>query len=139
MKLSDKMNIQEANIKVFRVNEKVDSIAVLMPIWSKQSEHGNLLVKIPMLGLETIAKDDLDADKAIEEALVSFCIAAEKFGQGIEKELQALGWIAVDDESGEPVLGYNISDTDSVIERIMETADNYVNPHLSVTPEPAIA
>ncbi len=103
-----------------------------MPVWNKISEQGNLIVKLPLLGIETIAKNEKDAEKAIEEAIASFCIAADKFGQGIEKELQALGWIAVDNENGEPLLGYNVADTDALLERLIQTGENYVNSHLEI-------
>jgi hypothetical protein len=126
------MNTTEANIKITRNGKKISSISVFMPIWNKQSDHGNLLVQLPLLGIETIAKDENDAEKAIDEAIASFCIVSEKFGQGIEKELQALGWIHIDDETGEPVLGYNVSDTDVMLERLMLTGENYINQHLEI-------
>ena len=126
------MNTTEANIKITRNGDKISSISVFMPIWNKQSDHGNLLVQLPLLGIETIAKDEIDAEKAIEEAIASFCIVSEKFGQGIEKELQSLGWIQIDGETGEPVLGYNVSDTDVMLERLMLTGENYINQHLEI-------
>ncbi len=126
------MRVQEANIKITREGGKLSSISVQMPIWNKISEHGNLIVELPVLGIKTIAKDDNDAEKAIEEAIISFCIISERFGQGIEKELEALNWVHSDNESGEPVLGYNIDDPDAVLERILETGENYVNPHLAI-------
>jgi hypothetical protein len=126
------MNTTEANIKITRNGKKISSISVFMPIWNKQSDQGNLLVQLPLLGIETIAKDENDAEKAIDEAIASFCIVSEKFGQGIEKELQALGWIHIDDETGEPVLGYNVSDTDVMLERLMLTGENYINQHLEI-------
>lgn len=129
------MNTTEANIKITRNGGKIDSISVLMPIWNKQSNQGNLLVKLPLLGIDTIAKDEKDAEKAIEEAIISFCIVSEKFGQGVEKELLSLGWTAINGETGEPVLGYTISDetdADAMLERLMQTGDNYVNQHLEI-------
>lgn len=126
------MSTTEANIKITRQGGKVTSISVFMPIWSKSSEKGNLLVNLPLLGIETIAKDEQDSEIAIEEAIQSFCIVAEKFGQGIERELQALGWIPVDGESGEPLLGYSVEDTDELLERLFSTGENYVNPHLEI-------
>ncbi len=122
----------EANIKITRNRGKLISISVFMPIWNKQSEHGNILVQIPLLGIDTIANDEKDAEKAIDEAIASFCIVAEKFGLGIEKELQALGWISVEGEIGVPTLGFNVSDTDVMLERLMQTGENYVNPHLEI-------
>ncbi len=129
------MNTTEANIKITRIGTKIVSLSVFMPIWNKHSDHGNLLVQIPLLGIDTIAKDENDAEKAIEEAITSFCIVAEKFGQGVEKELLSLGWTAIDGETGEPMLGYTVSDnsdTDIMLERLMQTGDNYVNQHLEI-------
>lgn len=123
--------ITEANIKISRNGGKL-AISVLMPVWNRLTDHGNLLVELPLLGINTIAKDENDANKAIEEAIASFCIAADKLGQGIEKELQVLGWVTVDNVSGEPLLGYCVSDTDAVLERLIQTGDNYVNPHLEI-------
>jgi hypothetical protein len=87
------MQISEANIQITRNGGKLSSISVSMPVWSKHADDGNLIVFLPMLGLETIAKDDNDAEQAIEEAIISFCIASERWGQGLDKELQALKWI----------------------------------------------
>jgi hypothetical protein len=129
------MNTTEANIKITRNGDKTSSVSVFMPIWNKQSDQGHLLVKLPLLGIETIAKDEKDAEKAIEEAITSFCTIAEKFGQGLEKELMSLGWTAVDGKTGEPVLGYAISDesdADALLERLMQTGENYVNPNLEI-------
>jgi len=85
----------EANIKITRAGKKLDAISVVMPIWNKQSEQGDLMINLPLLGIETIAKDERDAERAVEEAIISFCLVADKFGQGIEKELQVLGWVTV--------------------------------------------
>jgi hypothetical protein len=129
------MNTTEANIKITRKGGKIDSISVLMPIWNKQSDHGNLLVNLPLLGIDTIAKDEKDAEKAIEEAIISFCIVSEKFGQGVEKELLSLGWTAIDGETGEPILGFTISDNSDaniMLERLMQTGENYINQHLEI-------
>ena len=125
------MNITEANIEITREGQRLTSISVFMPIWNKESDFGNILVQLPLLAVETIAKSEEDAEFAIEEALKCFCIAAERFGQGIEKELQALGWTQVD-QNGKPVLGYNVSDTDAVIDRLLQTGENYVNPRLEI-------
>lgn len=126
------MNIEEANIKITRTGNKLSSISVLMPIWNKLSDHGNLIVSLPVLGIDTIAKDENDSEKAIEEAIISFCIVAERFGQGIEKELQSMGWVMVANDNNEPVLGYNISDPDAILERILLTGESYVNTHLEI-------
>jgi len=53
----------------------------------KCRKGSHIAVKVPMIGLETFAKDERDVPVAISEAVVAFCIAAEKFGRGIEVEL----------------------------------------------------
>ncbi len=129
------MNIIEANIEITRAGEKLVSISVSMPVWSKESEFdGNILVQLPLLDIDTIAKDEQDAEIAIKEAIQSFCVAAEKFGEGIEKELQALGWKRVD-QNGNPVLGFCVSETDDLLERLLQTGDNYINPKLEIAEE----
>ena len=126
------MNTSKANIRVSRNKGKLKSISVLMPVWNKPSASGHVQVHLPLLHIDTVAKDDKDAKKAIEESLVSFCVASEQFGQGVEKELQALGWIEMDSETGEPVLGFNVSDPDAVINKILQTGENYINAHLAI-------
>ncbi len=126
------METNEANIKITRDGERISSISVSMPIWTKTSEQNNLLIKLPLLGIETIAKDELDAEKAIEEAIISFCIVSERFGQGVDKELKVLGWASVNNEVGEDLLGYNVEDGDSLIERLIQTGDNYTNAKLEI-------
>lgn len=129
------MNIVEANIEITRAGEKLVSISVSMPVWSKESEFdGNIIVQLPLLDIDTIAKDEQDAEIAIKEAIQSFCVAAEKFGEGIEKELQALGWKRVD-QNGNPVLGFCVPETDDLLERLLQTGDNYINPKLEIAEE----
>lgn len=129
----------EANIVLTRSAEKLTSVSVSMPVWTNKSDFDdNLIVRLPLLSIETIAKDDLDAETAIREAIISFCLAAEKFGQGVEKELQSLGWNETDD-NGNPVLGFCVSETDELLERLLKTGDNYVNTEIAITEDLAHA
>jgi hypothetical protein len=47
---------------------------------------------VPILNIETFAKegDVEDEKRAIVEAVIAFCIAAEKHGNGIEEEIKML-------------------------------------------------
>jgi hypothetical protein len=106
-----------------------------MPVWSRESEFdANIHVQLPLLDIETIARDENDAEFAIKEAIQSFCIASEKFGEGIEKELQALGWKKADN-NGNPVLSFCVSETDDLLDRLLQTGDYYVNPKLEIAEE----
>jgi hypothetical protein len=133
------MNTIEANIEITRAGDKLVSVSVSMPVWSKQSEFdGNIHVQLPLLDIDTIANDEKDAEFAIKEAIQSFCIASEKFGEGIEKELQALGWKQVD-QDGNHILGFCVSETDELLDRLLQTGDNYVNPKLEIAEESVYA
>lgn len=48
------------------------------------------IIKIPLLGIETVADTDSVEDiiKAVSEASVAFCIMAESHGEGITKEIE---------------------------------------------------
>ena len=48
------------------------------------------IIKIPLLGIETVADTDSIEDiiKAVSEASVAFCIMAESHGAGITKEIE---------------------------------------------------
>lgn len=133
------MNTIEANIEITRADDKLVSISVSMPVWSKESEFdGNIHVQLPLLNIDTIASDEKDAEFAIKEAIQSFCIASEKFGEGVEKELQALGWKQVD-QDGNHILGFCVSETDELLDRLLQTGDNYINPKLEIAEESVYA
>ncbi|MBS1743952.1 MAG: hypothetical protein JST81_13040 [Bacteroidetes bacterium] len=133
------MNTIEANIEITRTGDKLVSISVSMPVWSKESEFdGNIHVQLPLLNIDTIASDEKDAEFAIKEAIQSFCIASEKFGEGVEKELQALGWKQVD-QDGNHILGFCVSETDELLDRLLQTGDNYINPKLEIAEESVYA
>jgi hypothetical protein len=135
MKANHNMDTIEANIEITRAGDKLVSISVSMPVWSKESKFdGNIHVQLPLLDIDTIASDEKDAEFAIKEAIQSFCIASEKFGEGIEKELQLLGWKRVD-QNGNHVLGFCVSETDDLLDRLLQTGDNYVNPKLEIAEE----
>lgn len=126
------MSTSEANIKITRRAGKLSVISVSMPVWSKISSHDNLLIKLPLLGIDTIAKDEMDAEKAIEEAIISFCIVADRFGKGVERELEALGWKIFSRDKDAPGLEYEVPESQDMLERLLETGENYANPHLIV-------
>ncbi|MFB6455314.1 hypothetical protein ACE38W_08600 [Chitinophaga sp. Hz27] len=118
----------EANINITKENGKITAISVLMPIWTKWNDFGHLSIQIPLLGLEALAQNDEDAEVAIEEATISFCVIAEKFGGGKEKELEVLGWKSITNSQ----LEYDIDHGDILLQGIFKACDNYVNPHLKL-------
>ena len=131
--ISEAPKTTEANIEVKKNQGRVVSVSVIMPTWNKvEDDHSFTTITIPLFGLKTIAipNNDSDAVTAINEALKCFCISAEKFGQGIEKELQSLGWSLVNSDQESSLLNYSISSSDVVLEQIMETGDQFAENDL---------
>ena len=123
------MQTNEANIEIVRKNKKLFSIAVVMPMWDKIGDDNFLRIDIPLFNLKTYAQNEGDAESAIEEAIKVFCINAEKFGAGLENELRILGWSHYTEIDEVVSMVYNVSDTNVVMEQIMETGENYAHTH----------
>jgi hypothetical protein len=119
------MKVREANIEIKRHGGHLSSILVIMPKWNKVEHDDTLSVNIPLFGIKTFAKGEKDAEIAIEEAIKCFCFSAEKFGQGIERELEALGWTFVNEDENSSLLTYTIADSNIVLEQIMQTGEQY--------------
>lgn len=123
------MQTNEANIEITKKGNKIFSIAVVMPMWDKMGDDGFLKIDIPLLSIRTFAKDEQDAQKAIEEAIKIFCINAEKFGAGLVNELRILGWSHNNEVDNTVSMVYSVSDTNFVLEQIMETGEQYAHTH----------
>jgi hypothetical protein len=122
----------EANIEIIKHGETLVSISVVMPVWSKIQDDGTIAVNIPLFGLKTFASDENDAIIAISEAIKCFCIASEKFGQGINAELKTLGWVSVNQNEEVSSFDFNVADDDIVFEQIMQTGEQFVEHNLSI-------
>lgn len=79
-------------IEITRELNKLHSVKVIMPIWKKADIDNIIYVNMPLLGLSTYGKNIEDTDLAIEETITAFCLASEKFGLGLESELDFFGW-----------------------------------------------
>jgi hypothetical protein len=117
------MKINEANIEIIRKEGKLQSISVAMPIWDKIGDDNFLSINIPLFGIKTFAKDEVDAEIAINEILTLFCINAEKFGKGLENELKLIGWSFIKQDAEFCTMAYNVSNSNSVIDQIMQTGE----------------
>jgi hypothetical protein len=126
------MNIHEANIEIVRHGSQLASISVIMPKWLKAEDNGLMAVNIPFFGLKTVAKNEEDAETAIEEAIKCFCISAEKFGRGIESELTALGWTVEAGEHERTLLTYSIESSNYIVEQVMQTGEQYAHKELEI-------
>src|SRR5436190_14713729 len=112
-----------ANIKITRRGKKLFSIAILMPVWNKIEMDNTIAIDIPLFKLKTFARDEDDAEAAIKEAIESFCIAAERFGNGLESELSTMGWSFIEEEEENSILNYNPHD--AVLEQMMQTGETH--------------
>lgn len=119
------MKIKEANIEIIRDNGTLSSISVVMPMWDKIGIDDFLSINIPLFGIKTFAKDEVDSDLAVEEAIKIFCINAEDFGKGLENELKILGWSFSEQTENSTSMYYGVSDTNIVLEQIMQTGEQY--------------
>lgn len=128
------MKAIEASIEVTRsnVNKSVVSISIMMPVWHKGNNDGNIDIKIPLLGIETTAKDENDIKVSVDEAIRGFIWACEKFGRGLQDELKDLGWSLSEDENKNPIMGYDVLEKDTLLERLFDTGEPYVNRKLEL-------
>ncbi len=114
----------EANLAITRENGVLSFISLVLPVWIKCEDIFS--ISIPMFHLKTFAKNESEIQVAVEEAVKSFCIAAEKFGRGLEAELGELGWSKEDSD-----LSFNLPQSD-VMQQIIETAETFAFDHLSI-------
>jgi len=126
------MKTVEARIIISKDAGRISSISVNMPTWSRFEDNGQLSITIPLFGLKTFASDEIDAEDAIKEAIICFCIASEKFGQGFPKELETLGWEAVKETKKHLELNYSIESKNVVFENIMETGNQFAYQNLEL-------
>ncbi|MEP6949369.1 MAG: hypothetical protein ABI863_08850 [Ginsengibacter sp.] len=127
------MRTSEANIEVKRNEDGLlSSISVIMPTWNKVDHENVISITIPLFGIKTFANDNEDCEVAIQEAIKCFCIAAEKFGQGLEAELQALNWSITRENKLLSSLNFSVETKDVVLEQIMETGDQFVEDNLMI-------
>ena len=124
------MKTAEGNIEIKRKDGILCSISVIMPIWNKLLDDSTISVDVPLFGLKTFAKNEEDVDVAVEEAIKCFCIASEKFGQGLEKELQTIGWTFENEK--DDLLSFIIDSDNSVFEQVMETGDKFAETDLAI-------
>jgi hypothetical protein len=112
----------EPIIEVIRKDGKLSSVKVIMPTWNELGEDNKIYTKMPMLGgIVTYAINELDADIAVKEAIHCFCVAADKFGMGLEKELESIGWNIVSKNDEHIIL--SIHSEMPAFELMLETGD----------------
>lgn len=124
------MQIPEANIEIQRNEKALVSVSVVMPVWDKRADDGSISISIPLFNMKTFAKSQEEVEVALEEAIHAFCFNAERFGRGLESELQSLGWSFSSCEGS--VMIYSVSDRNVVLEQIMTTGDQYARTNLQL-------
>lgn len=81
-------------MKISRRGGELVGVSIIMPTWLEKRENGSFCVKLPLLGdIQSYAESEEDVTVAVNEVVELFCRAAEKFGKGLEKELELLGWV----------------------------------------------
>ncbi len=98
------------------------SINVIMPVWHKEVNDA-VKVEMPLLGLSNYASNENEIQTAVDETVLCFCIAAQKYGKGIDAELNKMGW----SNYANSTLEFDAYEENDVMESIMNTGDQYVN------------
>jgi len=119
------MRINEANIEINRRDGKLISVTIDMPIWDKLGVDNFISVNLPLFGIKTFAKDELDADVAVRESITAFCINSEKFGKGLESELKLIGWSFNEQKNDFTSMSFEVPNSNSVIDQIMQTGEHF--------------
>jgi len=127
------MRIIEPSIIIGRTGDKLTSISVAMPVKVERSFDGSLKVNLPLFGTHSWANDENGVEKAVEAEVILFCRGAEKFGDGIEKELQYLGWKMVSVKDEVRVFAYRVSNTDVRLAGMLRKDPNHFNRRLEIT------
>lgn len=121
------MKQSPGNIVISRKGGKLHTISVAMPIWDNIGEDGFLSIDIPLFNLKSFAKDESNADESIREAIVAFCIGAEKHGKGLETELKVLGWSFTDQTENMTVMSFELSERNFMLNRVMQTGESFAD------------
>jgi hypothetical protein len=120
----------EATIAINRKEHGI-SLSVIMPIWKKEHD-GHISVRIPFFGIKTIASNEDDIHEAVEESLMCFIISAEKFGKGLESELEGIGWILHEKHGDNSLMDFHAFHENTIVEQIMETGEPFARHHLDM-------
>lgn len=89
-------------VEIIRKAGELASVKAIMPTWTRVGRDGQLYAKMPFIGgQETVGVDEQDLETAVNEAFAGFCIVAEKYGLGLEKELVMLGWQVAQSEDAD--------------------------------------
>ncbi|MBU3664002.1 MAG: hypothetical protein FGM41_12510 [Bacteroidetes bacterium] len=87
------MKEKEASVEISRDESgTLLGLKLFMPVWVAPRLDGTFDVKLPLLAISIDAFSEDDIDVAIKEVTLAFAKSAEKFGNGLEKEIIALGW-----------------------------------------------
>lgn len=111
-----------ATIDIQRVEGKLTSIKVLMPTWNQFCEDNSINVEMPVFGISTQVSEESEIDEAIKEAIIIFCIASEKHGKGLEKELEVIGWKKERGQTKSHAL-LNVQPKTTMFEQMMSTGE----------------
>lgn len=86
------MNTTEPTIEISRGNG-VLQVKAIIPTWTKEMEDGTIKILLPHLGgAVAFVETAREVEKTINEMFEAFCIMVEKHGQGLEHELELIGW-----------------------------------------------
>lgn len=110
----------EATLEITRGQSgRLDVVKVIMPVWHKEIDNRTQKVDMPFLGMKFNVFGDMDMNQTCNDAVKSFCTLCEISGEGLEKELQLMGW----ERSSDSIFVFKIKESNFVFEQIIHTGD----------------
>lgn len=116
------MQKQQPTIEISRHNGSL-TIKAIMPTWAKKQDDGSIQILLPHLGgATTFVDSEEEIQNTVNDLFKGFCIMVEKHGNGIEKELELIGWTMVKKHKvNQSIL--NIQSRQPVYDSMLSTAD----------------
>ena len=132
------MKSNEITISIQRIDGELSSVSVVMPTWVNELSNGTFEINIPLFGeLKTVAATEEDINEALKEAVAAFCLMAEEYGDGLEKELTALGWKSNTDVEFNSTMNYK--DRNPVFNSLIKTGNPNLVSFNSINNKPVFA
>ena len=112
----------EVSMEITRNGNALSAVKVIMPTWNRTGADNKVYVSIPFLGIETCGESPEDADTAVKEALKCFILISEKYGLGLESELEFLGWDRKESDQHHSL--FNVQPKNRAFESMVNTGDS---------------
>jgi len=126
------MSTIEPLIIITRMDNKIVTISAAIPVYIESGHEGFIEVHLPLLASMTWALNKNDIRNAVESTLISLCLGAERLGNGIERELESIGWIINERKAGKSALRFYNAGNNFKLNQILKSSDDFVIEELPI-------